>query len=279
MGIALPPLDTTPETWPQGVRQGPPNWPDAPAGTGEMPEFPERAPERKDDLFLDFMDSVLMPLSLMRIYIRSITLMPQIEELGEPVIDETRRTVCGRVQAFLRKVETGRDFYDGANLFFLKEAVIGLAERGVPRGLIPTEARELIGDLEDPERPTGVDTDFRYRPRNPEHVAFWKTLEPWTFARVFWDDLAGWYSGYDMLLLSELEFTEGIEQNTVAAALAVLYAMDPRLSPERNRCKFMPSVFYSDLDRAEPEPDEPSDSPFTERVDGRRDGFNDSRPA
>lgn len=251
MAILLPPVDHTPETWPQGVRQGPPNWPEAPAGTGEMPEFPERAPERKDDLFLAFVDSLLMPLSLLRGYIRSVTLMPELEELGQPVIDDTRLTACGRIQSFQRTIETGRTYCEGANLFFLKEAVIGLAERGVPRGLIPMEARELIADLEDAERPTGIDTDYRYRPQNPEHIAFWKTLEPWTFARVFWDDLAGWYSGYDMVLPSELEFTDGIEQNTVAAALAVLYATDPRLSPERERCKFMPSVFYSELDLAE----------------------------
>src|SRR4051812_23395972 len=98
MGITLPPLDTTPATWPKGVRQGPPNWPDAPAGTGEVPEFPERAPERKDDLFLAFVDSLLMPLSLLRGYIRSITLMSLLEDLGRPVIDDIRLTACGRIQ-------------------------------------------------------------------------------------------------------------------------------------------------------------------------------------
>ncbi len=264
MAILLPPIDHTPETCPQRVRQGPPNWPDAPSGTGEMPEFPERAPNRKDDLFLAFVDSLLMPLSLLRGYIRSVTLMSLLEELGRPVIDDIRLTAYGRIQSFQRTIETGRTYCEGANLTLLKEAMIGLVERGVPRGLIPTEARDLLADLEDPERPTGIDTDFRYRPRNPDHLAFWKTLEPWTFARVLWDDLAGRYAEYDLTSMSELEFAEGIEQNTVAAALAVLYAMDPRLSPERERCRFMPSVFDTEVAHAEPEGMESTGSPYTE---------------
>src|SRR5690242_13347112 len=116
MAILLPPVDHTPETWPQGVRQGPPNWPDAPAGTGEMPEFPERAPDRMDDLFLAFVDSLMLPLSLLRTYVRSISQMPDLKELGEPIMQETRLTLLSRLQTFHMTLETGRTYCEGADL-------------------------------------------------------------------------------------------------------------------------------------------------------------------